>query len=588
MIYYKFTKKPGLRRVPGYKSASDTEVSTYLTTDSILSESEELDVDGKRFICNIADGLFYPMNTGTVSNFVKTVVVDGVVVPQCKSGLGIFDSTKTDRKEIYRLSRNQHVIMNMGFITDANGNIWTSVSLLNDDLSYGIEKGYVIYKNKQNNFANLYIPNAEYKTVLTNGNIDETKVEAVKQQTATPRLFSSRAVARVSTTTGNVNNAITNASNRRLIEASTIDERDYTTNVGRNSPSIVQNLANFPPLSGSRNGIYQYDYALNYDTVPEIANMAKLYEHENMDVNNIRMNFKYNVSYYNRFKHAMPDDILSRGFMHIFFTRPDCNLMENGVLTSEVKNDPSLSYIYKKKPDLVKQLVLNNGESHDFMMLLSNKAKGFNLTDEGIISDKYGKSFGGHSISFARRKDTELGGTFDITYNDTRDLDIMNLHKLWIEYAVNVYRGKWTPRMKYIYGKILDYACSVYVILTAEDGESILFWTKYYGVFPINVPYSALSWSGNNVVSNPEYNISYQYSWKEDYNPLGLTELNINTFRTQHPKRVAYIPAYLPEIGSSGYTWVGAPFVETIEFNTMNADKTNGSKLTSKLRFTEK
>ena len=40
---------------------------------------------------------------------------------------------------------------------------------------------------------------------------------------------------------------------------------------------------------------------------------------------------------YNRFKLAMPDDILTKGFAHVFFTRPDCNILtESNKLTSKV------------------------------------------------------------------------------------------------------------------------------------------------------------------------------------------------------------------------------------------------------------
>lgn len=595
MIFYKYTRKPGINHIPAYESTSNTDnVSKYLDNDSILSEMEPIDIEGKKFIYCITDGFFYPLRSDTKENFTQSVVVDSIVSSTCKSGLVVYNSTKVDRTEIQRLARNQHVIMNMGFVTDATGNIWSSVSVLKDDFSYEIEKGFVIYKNARNNFTNLYIPNAEYKTVLTNGKLDYDKVKAVQQQSNIMLMSNSNVnMSDISATTNviwkNIDNKKTD--NYSVTKEYTSDkEKTYFSKIATRDPSIVQNNANFPPVIGRRGSVYQYDYTINCDIIPGLQDLSTMRKHENMDVNNIYMNFQYNTEYYNRFKAAMPDDTLSRGFMHIFFTRPDCNLLSGGgiSLNQDIKNDASLSYIYDKKPNLVKQLVLNNGDNHDFMMLLSNKAKNFSLTDEGITSDKYGKTFGGYSVAFGRRKDSELGGSFDITYNDTRDLDIINLHKLWIDYINNVYRGKWVPKIEYIYNKIIDYACSVYVIITAEDFETILFWTKYYGVFPVNVPYSGLSWNGNGTINNPEISVSYQYSWKEDFNPLGLTELNVNTFRSTHPTKVAYIPTYAPDIGRSGYTWVGAPFVETIRFGPVGQDATNGTKVTSKLRFKEK
>ena len=40
-------------------------------------------------------------------------------------------------------------------------------------------------------------------------------------------------------------------------------------------------------------------------------------------------------------------------------------------------------------------------------LLLSNKAKGFQLTDDGINSDSHGKSMSGYSIAYGRRRDVQ-------------------------------------------------------------------------------------------------------------------------------------------------------------------------------------
>lgn len=587
MVLYKYTRKPGMNRIPAYESTSNTkDVIKYMEGDSILSEMEPIDIGGDKLIYSISDGLFYPMRLNTKDMFTQTTVVDAMVNSICKSGLAIYNSTKVDRKEIRRLNKGEHLILNMGFVTDANDNIWASVSVVNDSFEYEVEKGFVIYKNSRNNFANLIIPNATYNTVLTNGKIDSNKIQIVQQQ-SNIALMSNQTIdlSGISGTT-NAKKKLSKKQSKKAAEELK-KTTDYFTKIRTRDPSIVQNDEKFPPVVGKIGDVYQYSYIIDCGNIPGLQDLSAMRKHENMDVDNIRKNFKYNTEYYNRFKTAMPDDVLTRGFMHIFFTRPDCNLLtiDRSKLNEDIDSDPSLSYIYAKKPDLVKQLVLNNGENHDFMMLLSNKAKSFSLTDEGITSDKYGKSFGGHSVAFGRRKDSELGGSFEVSYDESRDLDIINLHKLWIDYINNVYRGKWSPKIEYIYNKIIDYACSVYVIITAEDFETILFWTKYYGVFPVNVPYSALSWNGNGVITNPNVSISYQYSWKEDFNPLGLTELNINTFRKKNPGVTTYRPTFNTTLGRTGYTWVGAPFVETIKYDAFSEDPTNGSKVTSKLRF---
>ena len=126
--------------------------------------------------------------------------------------------------------------------------------------------------------------------------------------------------------------------------------------------------------------------------------------------------------------------------------------------------------------------------------------------------------------------------------------------------------------------KTLDYPCSVYYIITAEDGETILFWSKYYGVFPTNVPSSSYSWTKGNTLASPEVSITYQYSFKEDFNPVSLVEFNLNS-RIDSLSNPKYEPVYNEHLGSSGYTWVGRPFIETV------TDNDSGKDYYFKLRF---
>jgi hypothetical protein len=60
----------------------------------------------------------------------------------------------------------------------------------------------------------------------------------------------------------------------------------------------------------------------------------------------------------------------------------------------------------------------------------------------------------------------------------------------------------------------------------APDAETIIFWAKYTGLFPQNVPYSAFS-SGDLATVNPiQTTISYVYNYKEFLNPEILIDFN--------------------------------------------------------------
>ena len=149
------------------------------------------------------------------------------------------------------------------------------------------------------------------------------------------------------------------------------------------------------------------------------------------------------------------------------------------------------------------------------------------------------------------------------------------IHKLWTEYISGVYRGEFQPTSDCIANKILDYVGAVYYILTAEDNETIIFWCKYYGVFPTEAPVSHLTWGGGNTVSNQTLDISYRYSFKEHMNPYSLLEFNYNA-RIRNDYK--YVPIYDPNLGHAGRTWVGVPFIEAVK-------DPNTNRLVYKLRF---
>jgi len=104
----------------------------------------------------------------------------------------------------------------------------------------------------------------------------------------------------------------------------------------------------------------------------------------------------------------------------------------------------------------------------------------------------------------------------------------------------------------------LDYASSVYYILCGPDGETILFWSKYFGVFPTNAPSSITSWSKGTQMKIPEYSTTFAYAFKEDFSPLTLAEFNMN-----NTGAYLYRKTYEPSLIGTGKTFTGAPFIDT-------------------------
>ena len=328
-----------------------------------------------------------------------------------------------------------------------------------------------------------------------------------------------------------------------------------------------------------------YNYGTDYSYLSEAIN----YMHMNLNLPNpiegndtVQKAFRQSFRYYNRFKIPNPNTILTKSFPHVFFVRPSCNILSNNgtQLCSSVQNNENFIYAWQSTPELLKELVKSNGNNNDFMMTLSNAAGSFSLNDDYINANTYGQTFTGYKIYYGKNNiDSKTAGEFVINYDDDRNLHIYHLHKLWCEYINGVYRGEFAPANEAIYNKILDYTSAVYYILTAEDGETILFWSKYYGVFPTTIPSNQYSWAKGNVISSPSIEIRYVYSFKEDFNPFTLTEFNYNA-NIDGLSSLNYEPTYNDTLGHSGRTWVGTPYIELCRIPT------NENPYQFKLRFT--
>jgi hypothetical protein len=387
---------------------------------------------------------------------------------------------------------------------------------------------------------------------------------------------------------------------------------EHNVNVEESAPSIIQNGYNFPPvaekavvISNGSNGTivkspYKYSYYMNYDTdslngTKINADINDMYKALNIDIRDRQSLYKLYTQKYDKYKIGNPNDRLSKSFAHVFFVRPDCNLLSGSAANPTLKktstagqtytlaNFSEFYYAYKHCPDILKQLTQKpNFYGNQFMMYLSNKARTFEVADEYLDSDTYGTGLTGYKIPYGRTNvESRTSGKFTINYIDDRDLHVYNLHKLWTDYISYVYRGKLIPRKEYMTNKVIDYATCVYYILCAEDGETIIFWSKYWGVFPLDSPSSAFSYdiTNNGGVKDPEVRIEYQYAWKEDFNPLSLVEFNMHSNTSE--SSLQYVNTYQNSKLGTGYTWGGAPFIET--FNGTGSDRS--VPYTFKLRF---
>lgn len=298
--------------------------------------------------------------------------------------------------------------------------------------------------------------------------------------------------------------------------------------------------------------------------------------------NNIAKAVKYYM--YNRFKTPDQNLAFNKCTTHVFFTRPDLNLLYCNPFSSEVSannqimNHTEAAMLWKRHPELFKLLTDGNRckDNNNFNMLLSNQVTSFQIKDEELSFIEAGKTWNDYSMMYGDTYNGRTAGEFSCTFSETNDLAIINLLKLWITYIDNVARGAWSPSYNlngsgvsknsswdsHVYEKALDYAASAYVFKCGPDGEDILYWSKYYGIFPITTGASALSWNNNDPIGNsPNLNITFKYCYKRDLSPISLVEFN-NLTNLKGVQSINSESSYNPNYNHSSRPYVGTPYVE--------------------------
>ena len=258
----------------------------------------------------------------------------------------------------------------------------------------------------------------------------------------------------------------------------------------KRSSKYVQNDKGFPILAEfNKNGYYDYSWYMDYEKDGFLSDMPRLRHQLNYGVEDSNELMRTYTTHYNRFKLPMVGDALRSRFSHVFFVRPDLNILERGgsgfVLPEHIKDDPNYVYSYNHDIEMMRELVSDAGYDHDFSMYLSNRAYSFQLKDEGIDNGTYGEACTGYKIAFGRHNiASKTAGEFEITYKDDREYHIYRLHKLWVDYISGVYQGSFVPKEKYIKEKVatsvstgnqIVLVFAAFIAVAREGAELILF-----------------------------------------------------------------------------------------------------------------
>lgn len=242
----------------------------------------------------------------------------------------------------------------------------------------------------------------------------------------------------------------------------------------------------------------------------------------------------FNTNYFNRYRHIYPGDEIKSGKKYAFIVKPDLNVL------SAAEKDPYFAGLYENRPYLLQALthvdISNSGvsESNHFISFLSDRTLSFALPDLQVEEYKIDQPYTGFSTSFAGNSNRyRTDQSTQVQFRDTVNLDIMTLFDAWVKYIDLVSYGVISPYYDYATGKltygtpIIDYATSIYEIITKSDGTTILYWAKITGAFPTTIPHSNYQFSSTDDIDN-DIEIQFSGGLPEFLNPRILADFNYN------------------------------------------------------------
>ena len=241
----------------------------------------------------------------------------------------------------------------------------------------------------------------------------------------------------------------------------------------------------------------------------------------------------------------------SREFL--FFTKPDLNIIpsktEDGSsnyndpnvningssinpgsdLNGVLQNYPFWVELVQRYPGVVECLQSSlhlNGVVDPFNHLLANMVQS-NIDVPSLSAEMIETPTNTYGVGYNYRGSSEAsddGFDFSLEFKDTRNLQVYNFFKAYEEYETLKHHGVIAPWIGYIYNKVLHDQYSIYKFVVGDDGETLLYYAKYYGVKSKSLPRDVFN--ANTYDNGLSYSVDFNAAFVEDMNPLILADFN--------------------------------------------------------------
>lgn len=236
---------------------------------------------------------------------------------------------------------------------------------------------------------------------------------------------------------------------------------------------------------------------------------------------------------YQRFKRFpiidLSRDILRTTKEYIFITKPELNIYKDKkgtILNDQFKIIPMFADINKRYPMILRQLQLDlTLHESPFINLLSYTVQNtIDLPDTNSkemysAANIYGTKLAYRGNSYESDQDV----SFTLEFRENNIAEVYTLLKLWDHYTNLKSQGIVSPPSKTYAEKRMSHdKVSAYKIITTCN-DDILFWAKWWGVYPDGAPRSSWSEVGNDGLT---HNVQFKADLVDDMDPQILEDFN--------------------------------------------------------------
>lgn len=231
-------------------------------------------------------------------------------------------------------------------------------------------------------------------------------------------------------------------------------------------------------------------------------------------------------------------------YNYVFFTSPDLSLTSgnfSGVgagINTEVllKNNSNFLKLPGYGDSIYSTNIVNMlaGRSGIFMPLLTNRATSFPASPVVLDSQDYAETWNKYKILMGTTaKDSRIGGEFEMAFLEDQNITVLKSMKLWSEYIEGAFLGDImsavaaSSNMGSSQTSYFDYMSSMYHFVTRPDGKTLIYWAKYTGIYPGNIPYDVFQSQDGQGSIIDSVQCSFKFSYKEEMNIAILNDFNL-------------------------------------------------------------